>query len=58
MPSSALTPTLVSGGATPALPSAALRRLRNGVRGDLDNIVLMALRRSRNVAYASAEQLC
>ena len=57
VPSSALTPTLVSGGATPALPSAALRRLRNGVRGDLDNIVLMALRKEPERRYASAEQL-
>ncbi len=57
VPSNALTPTLVSGGAAPALPAAALRRLRKGVRGDLDNIVLMALRKEPERRYASAEQL-
>lgn len=57
VPSSALTPTLVTGAALPALSAAALRKLRNGVRGDLDNIVLMALRKEPDRRYASAEQL-
>lgn len=57
VPSSALSPTLLGSGAAPALSASMLRRLRNGVRGDLDNIVLMALRKEPERRYASAEQL-
>ena len=57
VPNSALTPHWSARVVPPASASAALRRLRNGVRGDLDNIVLMALRKEPERRYASAEQL-
>jgi serine/threonine protein kinase len=39
------------------LNAAALKRFRRGLRGDLDNIVLMALRKDPARRYASAEQM-
>jgi serine/threonine protein kinase len=43
------------GDATPA--ALNLKRLQRGLRGDLDNIVLMALRKDATRRYASAEQM-
>jgi serine/threonine protein kinase len=42
---------------TPVLDLQTLKRLQRGLRGDLDNIVLMALRKDPARRYASAEQL-
>ena len=41
----------------PVLDPHTLKRLQRGLRGDLDNIVLMALRKDPARRYASAEQL-
>jgi tetratricopeptide (TPR) repeat protein len=41
----------------PALNAMSIKRLQRGLRGDLDNIVLMALRKDPARRYASAEQL-
>ena len=43
--------------AMPLLDPTSLKRLQRGLRGDLDNIVLMALRKDPARRYASAEQL-
>jgi eukaryotic-like serine/threonine-protein kinase len=43
--------------APPALNAMSIKRLQRGLRGDLDNIVLMALRKHPARRYASAEQL-
>jgi serine/threonine protein kinase len=48
---SALTPALVS-----SLRDGSLERLRKRLRGDLDNIVLMALRKEPEKRYSSVEQ--
>ena len=43
--------------ARPSTASPAAERLRRRLRGDLDNIVLMALRKEPERRYASVEQL-
>jgi serine/threonine protein kinase len=47
----ALTPAVVS-----SVRDGSLERLRNRLRGDLDNIVLMALRKEPQKRYSSVEQ--
>ena len=42
---------------TPGIVALDLKRLQRGLRGDLDNIVMMALRKDPARRYASAEQL-
>jgi len=55
-PSQSLTSRAAVSGAGD-LPALDLRRLRRELRGDLDNIVLMALRKEPARRYASAAQL-
>ncbi len=43
--------------AAPAMDTLNVKRLQRGLRGDLDNIVLMALRKDPARRYASAQQL-
>lgn len=46
-----------TGSAMLLLDPTSLKRLQRGLRGDLDNIVLMALRKDPTRRYGSAEQL-
>ena len=50
-------PPLTEGAELPARPEVARRRLRRRLAGDLDNIVLMAMRKEPRHRYASVEQL-
>lgn len=56
-PSTVVTQTAHENGDPPPLDEAAIKRLRKGLRGDLDNIVLMALRKEPERRYASVQQL-
>ncbi|MBN8482980.1 MAG: serine/threonine protein kinase, partial [Xanthomonadales bacterium] len=56
-PSASVTARTTSPAAATAPPALDLRRLQRDLRGDLDNIVLMALRKEPERRYASVEQL-
>ena len=56
-PSAALRPTEVAAGSTDTATVSDWRRARRELRGDLDAIVLKALRKAPGERYASAERL-
>ncbi len=56
-PSTAVTQTANENADLPPVDEAAIKRLQKGLRGDLDNIVLMALRKEPARRYASVQQL-
>ncbi len=56
-PSTVVTHTTQPTGDLPPLDETAIKRLQKGLRGDLDNIVLMALRKEPARRYASVQQL-
>lgn len=56
-PSTVVNHTTQATGELPPLDETAIKRLRKGLRGDLDNIVLMALRKEPARRYASVQQL-
>ena len=56
-PSTVVTHTTQATGDPPPVDETAIKRLQKGLRGDLDNIVLMALRKEPARRYASVLQL-
>ena len=56
-PSTVITHASNATGDLPPLDETAIKRMQKGLRGDLDNIVLMALRKEPARRYASVQQL-
>ena len=56
-PSTVVTHTTSVADDLPPVDETAIKRLQKGLRGDLDNIVLMALRKEPARRYASVQQL-